>query len=73
MTDEFTKKYVEQRERLRKQFLSERVGNQELYTAREKLFKPIIESQKESSKDIQDKIVRNQESTSNALVSLTAE
>ena len=73
MTDEFTKKYVEQRERLRKQFLSERVGNQELYTEREKLFKPIIESQKESSKDIQDKIVRNQESTSNALVSLTAE
>ena len=61
MVDEFTRKYVEQRERLRKQFLSERVGDQELFNEREKLFKPIIDSQKETSKDIQDKIVKNQE------------
>ena len=73
MVDEFTKKYVEQRERLRKQFLNERVGDQELYSEREKLFKPIIESQKETSKDIQEKIVKNQESMSNVLVPLTTE
>src|SRR2546425_10001669 len=73
MVDEFTKKYVEQRERLRKQFLEERVGDQELYDKREKLFKPIIESQKETSKDIQDKIVKNVESMSNVLVPLTTE
>ena len=73
MADEFTKKYVEQRERLRKQFLEERVGDQELYDKREKLFKPIIESQKETSKDIQDKIVKNVESMSNVLVPLTTE
>ena len=52
MAEEFANKYVAQKERLRKYFLSERVGNQELYNEREKLFKPIIESQKETSKDI---------------------
>src|SRR2546425_628017 len=73
MSDESTRKYVEQRERLRKQFLAERVGDQELYDKREKLFKPIIESQKETSKAIQDKIVKNVESMSNVLVPLTTE
>ena len=70
---ELITKYAEQRDRLKNYFEKEKIGNQNLYTDQAKLFKPIIESQKESSKEIQDKIVSNQENLSNTLVPYTNE
>ena len=66
-------KYAEQRDCLKNYYEKEKIGNQNLYTDQTKLFKPIIESQKESSKEIQDKIVSNQENLSNTLVPYTNE
>jgi len=49
-------KYKTQRDRLKKQYESERVGNQSLYADQAKLFQPIIETQKETAKNLQEKI-----------------
>ena len=68
MSKELMKKYNEQKENLKKHFENQRIGDQNLYTDQAKLFKPIIESQKEYSKEIQNKLVSNQENLSNALV-----
>ena len=50
------KKYKEQRDYLRNRFEADKMGDQVLFTDQSKLFKPIIESQKETSKAIQDKL-----------------
>ena len=68
MTTEFIKLYKQQRDMLKKRFEDEKTGDQTLFTDQLKLFKPLIESQKETSKAIQDKIVTSQEAASNALV-----
>ena len=70
MTNEFIKRYKEQRDRLRRQFESERLGEQSLFVDQSKLFKPLIEMQKETSKAIQDKIVASQD---NALIPFVRE
>ena len=57
MNNEFVKRYRDQRDRLKKQFEAEKVGEQSLFTTQTKLFKPLIETQKETSKTIQDKIL----------------
>ena len=67
------KRYVEQRDNLRKRFEAEKTGDQTAHLEKVKLFNPIIESQKETSKAIQDKIVAGQESTSNVLVPFVRE
>jgi len=67
------KRYKEQRDHIRKEFQAEKVGNQTLFSDQTKLFKPLIESQKETSKDLQDKLVSNQNTLSNALVPFTNE
>ena len=73
MSKELIKKYTEQKDRLKNYFEKEKTGEQLQYIDQEKLFKPIIESQKESSKEIQNKIVSNQENLFNTLVLFTNE
>ena len=67
MANQFLKQYKEQRDRLKQHFEAEKTGEQTLFTDQAKLFKPIIESQKETSKAIRDEIVANQENSSNVL------
>ena len=68
MTTQFIEIYKQQRDMLKQRFEDEKTGDQTLFTDQLKLFKPLIESQKETSKAIQDKIVTSQEAASNALV-----
>ena len=53
---------------LKQRFEAEKTGDQTLFTERSKLLKPLIESQKETSKSIQDKIATSQDTISNVLV-----
>jgi len=67
------KELVKKRDLLKKRFEAEKTGEQMLFTNQEKLFKPIIESQKEASKAI---IETNQDilnNVNNALVPFTNE
>jgi hypothetical protein len=73
MSMDIIKKYKEQRDRIKKHFEAERTGEQVQYIDQVKLFKPLLESQKESSRSIQDKIVSSQDTLSNALVPFTTE
>ena len=73
MSKEFIEKYVSQRKRLKQHFEREKTGDQTLYIDQAQLLRPLIDSQKETSKSIQDKIVTGQESLSNALVPLVQE
>ena len=50
-----------------------KTGDQTLFIDQTKLFKPLIESQKESSKAIENKIATNQDVLSNTLVPFTRE
>ena len=68
MDNEFVKRYKDQRDRLKKQFEAEKVGEQSLFTTQTKLFKPLIETQKETARAIQDKIYAGQETTNNTLI-----
>ena len=58
--DKVIKNYVDQRERLRKRFEEEKTGEQSFDLQQSKLFQPIIQSQREASKAIQDTIQTNQ-------------
>src|SRR6476619_811552 len=73
MSKALIKRYEDQRDLIRKEFQAEKVGNQTQFTDQLKLFKPLIESQKETSKDLQDKIASNQNTLPNALVPFTNE
>jgi hypothetical protein len=63
------KHYKDQRDRLRKRFEDEKTGEQAELTENIKLFRPIIESQNNTSKAIQDKLVN----TRDAIVPFTRE
>ena len=73
MSKEFILKYVNQKKQLKQYYEREKTGDQTLYTDQAKLLEPLINSQKETSRTIQDKIVTGQESLSNALVPLVQE
>ena len=73
MSNAIIKRYKEQKDLIRKHFQAEKIGDQTLFTDQFKLFKPLIESQKETSKDLQDKLTSNQSTLSNALVPFTNE
>lgn len=60
--------YTELRNRLRKHYENERTGEQTLYTEQLKLFKPIIETQKETAKNLEEKLVNTNQNISNQLV-----
>ena len=59
---------VNQKKRLKQRFEREKTGDQTLYTDQAELLRPLIDSQKETSKSIQDKIISGQETISNAIV-----
>src|SRR2546426_2944757 len=63
--------YKQQRDFLKQRFEAEKTGDQTLFTERSKLLKPLIESQKETSKSIQDKIATSQDTISNVFVPFT--
>src|SRR5271170_3396426 len=73
MSKEFIEKYVSQKKQLKQYFEREKTGDQTLYTDQAKLLQPLINSQKETSRTIQDKIVTGQETMSNVLVPLVQE
>ena len=73
LTKDLVKRYTQQRENLQKHFLSEKVGKQALYIAQAELNKPIIDSQKETTENIQNKITNNQDLLTNTLVPFTNE
>ena len=73
MSNAIIKRYKEQRDLIRKLFQAEKVGDQTLFTDHAKLFKPLIESQKETLNDLQNKLVSNQKTLSNTLVPFTSE
>src|SRR6478609_8946220 len=73
MSKEFIERYANQKKRLKQHFEREKTGDQTLYIDQAQLLRPLIDSQKETSKSIQDKIVTGQESLSNALVPLVQE
>lgn len=60
--------YVERRGRLRRIFENERTGEQTLLQDRSKLFKPIIDSQKETTKALEDNKVSNENIITNQLL-----
>ena len=66
---DFIKQFAEQRDRIRKQFQAKRTGEQIQYIDQTKLFKPLLETQKQ----IQDKLVSGHDTLSNALIPLTTE
>ncbi len=66
---DFIKKFAEQRDRIKKRFEVERTGEQLQYIDQSKLFKPLLETQKQ----IQDKIVSSRDTLSNALTPITNE
>ena len=67
MVSESIKRYKEQRDKLRQYFEEEKTGDQTLFLDQAKLFKPLIESQQESSKDILEKLATNQDVLTNVL------
>src|SRR5271163_591127 len=73
MSKEFIEKYKNQKKQLKQYYEREKTGDQTLYTDQAKLLQPLINSQKETSRTIQDKIISGQESLSNALVPFTRE
>ena len=73
MSKEFIEKYKNQKKQLKQYYEREKTGDQTLYTDQAKLLEPLINSQKETSRTTQDKIVTGQESLSNALVPLVQE
>lgn len=66
------KGYKEQRDKLRQYFEEEKTGDQTLFLDQTKLFKPLIESQQESSNNILERLATNQDVLTNALVPLLA-
>src|SRR6266536_1687395 len=73
MDKDLAKRYKEQRDALRRRYEVQKTGDQTLFTEQSKLFKPLIEVQKETSKAIGNKITTSQESLSNVLVPFTRE
>ena len=69
MNKDKIKRYVEQRDYVKKHFEAERTGEQIQYMDQTKLLKPLLETQQV----IQDKIVSGQDTLSNALIPFTNE
>jgi len=61
------------KESLKNRFDSERSGDQVFQTQQTKVFEPLINIQKETSKSIKDNTISNQQATTNALVPLVQE
>lgn len=69
----FNKKYKDQRDRLKQRFENEKTGDQTLFIDQSKLFKPLIDAQNESSKNIENQVSKGQDLLSDALIPFTRE
>jgi hypothetical protein len=67
MANESIMRYKEQRDKLRQYFEAQKTGDQTLFMNQTKLFKPLIESQEESTKSIAENLMTNQDVLTNAL------
>ena len=63
------KYYTQQRDALRNRFRADKTGDQTFLTEQTKLFQPLLESQQE----IQDKLIENQQATSNVIAPFVSE
>ena len=63
------KYYAQQRDALRNRFAADKTGDQTFLTEQTKLFQPLLQSQQQ----IQDKLIENQNATSNVLVPFVSE
>ena len=61
MTQNEMKEYKEAKDLLKKRFISKKTGDQTQYDDMSKLYKPLMDTQKELSKAVQDKIVENKD------------
>jgi hypothetical protein len=61
------------KEAVKERFEAERSGDQDLFREQTKIFQPLVATQQESAKAIQEKIIAGQETTSKALVPLVKE
>src|SRR5271163_2497382 len=67
------KQFLENKKILTSRYATERSGDIQTFLDQEKLLAPLIKSQEETSKATQEKIVANQNLTSNVLVPLMQE
>ena len=65
------KKYKMLKNELKQRYLDEKLGKQQSYESQAKLFKPIIDTAKETSKELQQQIVDNRTNLNNVLVPIT--
>ena len=73
MDNAFIKEFAKQKTRLQQQFRVEKTGEQTLFSDQARLFKPLIESQNQTTKAIGDKLASSQDVVNNALSPLTRE
>ena len=65
------KKYKMLKNELKQRYLDEKLGKQQSYESQAKLFKPIIDTAKETSKELQQQIVDDRTNLNNVLVPIT--
>lgn len=65
--------YKKVRDEAKSYFETQKTGEQNFYTDNAKLFKPLIDTTKESSKILQDKVTSGQESLTNAITPFMSE
>src|SRR3989441_8680645 len=67
------KDYERVKNTLKKRFENEKIGDQNMYADQAKLFRPLIDEHKVTTKTIQQNLTTGQESLTNALVPFTEE
>ena len=70
MRRESMRRYKDQRDKLRQYFEMQRIGDQSSFLDQTKLFRPLIDSHEQSSKNIAENLTANQEVLTNVLVPL---
>ena len=63
--------YKRVKNEVKQMFQNEKLGNQQYYTDQQKLFQPIIDTTKESTKNLEQNIVDNRQNLQNILVPFT--
>jgi hypothetical protein len=72
MMKEFdTNEYTKVKNEVKQMFLNEMLGKQQYYTNQEKLFQPIIDTTRETTKNLEQKIVDNRQNLNDILVPFT--
>ena len=64
-------RYKQAKNEVKQMFLNEKLGNQQSYESQAKLFKPLIDTTRETTKTLEQKIGDNNQNLSNVLVPFT--